>query len=378
MIDFALDDEQEILVRTVREFAREKVRPRLRELERAGQVPADLRATFAELGLALLEVPESEGGLGQSQVTAALVHEELACGDAGAAVALFISQPLVAALLELADADQRARMLRDPIDPLGPMGGAVAVAGEVVARRAAGGYRLEGRQAWVVGGGRAVVLADLQGEGPAAFFVADARPGARHETLGLGAVRIGELLLDGCEVPEGDRLLGGGDLPAALQRFHARYALINAARQVGLGRAAYEYALLYAEQRTAFGKPVAHFQALAFLLADVHMDVESARWLVWRAASLWDRGAPDALRLVAEAAVHAGEAAHRSAEAAVQILGGAGYMRDHPVEKWMRDTRTLALLGASAERQRMLIAASLIGDPALADTGPASLQPVIT
>ena len=370
MIDFGLDEEQRLLVDTVHEFARSEIRPRLRESERAGEVSAELRARFDALGLAMLDVPEALGGMGQSQVTAALVHEELAWGDAGLAVTLFRSQPFCSALLELGDAAQQARHLREPV------AGAVALSGGPRARRVPGGYRLEGRARWVLGSAPAVVLADLEGEGAVAFVVTDARVGPRHDTLGLGAARIGELDIDGCFVAQADRLPGAGDLRLAMRRLFARYALINAARQVGLGRAAYEHALEYAERRHAFGKPVAHFQAMAFLLADVHMEVESARGLLWRAAAAWDRGAPDAIRLVSEAAVHAGEAADRAADAGVQILGGAGYLRDHPVEKWLRDTRTLALLGGSAEQHLMTIAAALTGDETLDQNGP--IQPVIT
>jgi alkylation response protein AidB-like acyl-CoA dehydrogenase len=372
VIDFSLEEEQRLLVQTVRDFAGTWIRPRLREFERAGDVPADVRNAFASLGLALLDVPERWGGLGQSQVTAALVHEELAFGDAGAAVALFRSQPLVAAVLELGDDVQRERLLREPVV------GAVALAGEARARRLPGSYRLEGTKRWVVGSGCAIVLADADADetGPAAFVVGPV-PGTRYETLGLDAARIGELVLDGCEVSEADRLPAGGDLGAALRRFQARYALINAARQVGLGRAAYEYSLGYAEERRAFGKPIAHFQSIAFLLAEVHMEVESARGLLWRAAAAWDMGLAHAPVLVAEAAVHAAEAAWRAADAAVQILGGAGYVRDHPVEKWMRDTQTLALLGSSAEQHLMTVAAALLGDETLAAAAP-SVQPVLT
>jgi alkylation response protein AidB-like acyl-CoA dehydrogenase len=111
---------------------------------------------------------------------------------------------------------------------------------------------------------------------------------------------------------------------------------------VGLARAAYEFALGYTQERRAFGKPVAHFQSVAFTLADMLMDVDAARWMLWRAAAGVDRGKPD-LAAIAAAGVHANEAAWRVADSGVQLLGGAGYVQDYPVEKWLRDTKALAL-----------------------------------
>jgi alkylation response protein AidB-like acyl-CoA dehydrogenase len=141
---------------------------------------------------------------------------------------------------------------------------------------------------------------------------------------------------------------------------------------VGLARAAYEFALAYAQERKAFGKPIAHFQALAFMLADMAMDVDSARWMVWRAAADLEKGA---CASTMAAAVHANEAAFRVADNAVQLLGGAGYIRDYPVEKWMRDTKTLALFGPSSEHAQLALSSAELGHDVGSRLPPSALQP---
>ncbi len=388
MISFDLDEEQRLIVDTVRGFAAERLRPRLRELELGGEVPDDLRRAFEELGLALLDVPEALGGAGQSQVTAALAHEELSFGDPGAAVALARAQPAACALAELADDAQRIRLLAALARPgtfgavaLSEPGRAQGPLFATRARRDGNSWILSGRKSWVLFGDRAaltVVFALVDGEpdgwAGAGAFVVEGRAGvtaaARHTTLGLNAAPIAEIALEGCRVPSANRLLGGGDLEAATRRVMARVALLGAARQVGLARAAFEYALRYAEERKAFGKPIAHFQEIAFFLADMHMEVESARWLLWRAARALDTGDAAFSIHAAKAAAHANEAAWFCADRGVQILGGAGYMRDHPSEKWMRDTKTLALFGASTEAHAQAIAAAELGQCA-----PAPLEP---
>jgi acyl-CoA dehydrogenase len=157
-----------------------------------------------------------------------------------------------------------------------------------------------------------------------------------------------------------------------VRRFFARAQLATAARQVGLARASYETALAYTQDRLAFGKPVAHFQAVSFNLAEMHIDVEAARWMVWKAASELDGGAPTALESVAKAAVQANEAAWRVADDGVQLLGGAGFIQDFPVEKWLRDTKALAMIGGTDELAQLAIAGLGNGLP---ENG---IQPVVT
>jgi acyl-CoA dehydrogenase len=396
MISFALEEDQQLIQDTVRKFAAESIRPRLREYEKAGDVPASLRKQFHELGLGLLDAPEAVGGQGASLATAALVHEELAFGDPGAAIALWAPHSAATAILCLGDEAQQKRFLgRFAASDGASRLGAVAY-GErkaplegfhTVARKAGGEWILNGKKAWVVNGGRAdlhVVFAQLDGtsgwDGAAAFVVEAGnpglKPGARHELLGLETVQASEIVLEDCRVPDGNRLLGGSDFRRGVALFMARVAVANAARQVGLARASYEFALEYTQERKAFGKPVAHFQAIAFTLAEMATDVDAARWMVWRAAHALDQGQLGVE--VPSACALANEAAWRVADHGVQLLGGAGFVQDYPVEKWMRDTKALALFGVPSETAHLAIAGVELGQPIGGGLPSSAIQPFFT
>ena len=393
MISFALEEDQQMIQETVRKFAAEALRPKLREHEKAGALPGALRQKFHELGLGLLDAPEAAGGQGASLTTLALVQEELAFGDPGAAVALWAPHLAAQAILCLGDEAQQQRFLGRFADPKGfTRTGAVGyceraapLAGfHTTAKRQGAGWVLNGKKAFVVEGGSAdlhVIFAQLDGtsgwDGAAAFVVEAGNPGLkggeRQRLLGLETVKVAEVILENCQIPDGNRL-NPTDFRAGVLKMFARGGLINAARQVGLARAAYEFALDYTQERKAFGKPVAHFQAIAFTLAEMATDVEAARWMVWRAASELERGEGTPL---AEAVAHANEAAWRVADNAVQLLGGAGYVQDYPVEKWLRDTKALALFGPPSEAADLAVAARELGEP-LSGLPSSTLQPFFT
>ncbi|MCS6912155.1 MAG: acyl-CoA dehydrogenase family protein [Myxococcales bacterium] len=399
MISFALDDDQRLLQDTVRRFCREVLREQMRRHEQQGGLLPEVEQAFAELGLIDLELDE-----GLPHRTAALVHEELAWGDPGAAVALWTPHLCAGALRELGTPEQQARLLarlrRGPDQRYGR--GAVAYAeggpgqGATVAVPTRGGYVLSGTKRFVLHAPQAeltIVFAQLDGgcQGMGAFAIAGRpaadpqgsfRLGQRHELLGLRAAPAGELVLQEHLVPEEDRLRGGDDFCAAARRVFARAQLLTAARQVGLARAAYELALSYTQDRRAFGKPVAHFQAVAFALAEVHMEVESARWLLWQAAAEADAGRLD-LALCAGAAAHACEAAFCAADWCVQLLGGAGFMEDFPAEKWLREAKALALVGGTPQLYEQIVAAQVLGqdpegNPEGAGLPSPRLQPFLT
>jgi acyl-CoA dehydrogenase len=399
MISFTLTEDQRIIQETVRKFASDELRPHLRDFERARAIPVGLQKKFHELGLSVLELPEPCGGQGLGTLTAMLVHEELAFGDPGAAVALWAPHVAAAAIYELGDDEQRKRLIPRFAQQAGHRGALaysekwkVPQAGfATVAQQSGEGYLLTGAKSFVINGGIAdltVVFAQVDAakgwDGIGAFALEGTpdsmKMGARHELLGLETVHAAELVFDGCKVPPRNRLLGGDDFQTAARRLFGRIALVGAARQVGLARAAYEYALAYTQERQAFGKPVAHFQSIAFTLADMHMDVESTRWMIWRAAVAFDSGRPDAILPIAEAAVHANEAAWRVADNAVQLLGGAGFVQDYPAEKWLRDTKALALAAPTDQLSQLLVASAVLGRPG--DFGPglssSDIQPIFT
>lgn len=396
MISFEPSEDQKLMVASVAEFVRTAIRPKIRDFERDRGLPEDVRKTAHELGLGLVALPEPVGGAGLGLTTAVLIEEELASGDPAAPFALGGPGPFGLAVVELGTEEQAKAALQPFIgDGAHARFGAVAwgepkANGErpglsTTATKTADGWRLDGTKAYVLNADRAesfVVFAqvdlDAGWNGIGAFLVDGRAPGLkvldRATTLGLDAASFGGIELAGVTVPESARLFGGGDFDRALRRFFAKNALLVAARGVGLARAAFEITREYVDTRKAFGKPIGHFQAVAFTVADRAMDVDASRGLVWRAAAAWDalaRGEGDersALLLTAEAVAYVHEAAMRCGDDGVQLHGGAGFMRDYPVEKLMRDAKQLGLCGMTAEHADQLAAAVTLGaaiDPAL-------------
>jgi alkylation response protein AidB-like acyl-CoA dehydrogenase len=408
MIAFEPSDDQKMLRDAVAQFAKTTLRPRIREFEKARGLPDDVQRTAHEMGFALAGLPESVGGAGLGTVAHVLVEEELAYGDPAAPFAL--GGPGVYGWAALAlGGPERAKELIAPFLGEGAHGRVGAVAwGEkrapadragmtTVAEQAAScGWKLTGEKAYVLNADRAesfIVFAQVDAargwEGLGAFVVPASSKGLRVtprvQTLGLDAASFGGVALDGVEVPPEARLARGGETRNQVW-FFARQALFAAARGVGLARAAFDVTRDYVEQRKAFGKPIGHFQAVAFTLADRAMDLEAARAMVWRAAWEWDQivanqpagtvprlpdrpdgaASPDsraALLHTAWAVSFAHEAAMRAGDDAVQLHGGSGFMRDYPVEKWMRDAKQLQLCGLTAEHADQLAATLALGRP---------------
>ncbi len=360
MIDFEPSDEQKLVVDTVRSFAASEVRPRARESFEARKLPDDALARAHELGLVASALPEEHGGGGErSAVTAALVIEELAWGDL--AIALGILSPGLVALpvCDLGSPAQR-RALLPPFAGDHFVPGSLAVVEpsfrfdpkrpETKARRVSGGFALSGRKCfvpWLAGGDLVLVSASTE-DGAALFLVPRAAPGLEttpERNMGIGALPTVELALDQVRVPAEARLGGsdGADLAGCLTR--GRVALAAAA--VGVARAAYEVARDYAKQRVTFGAPIATRQAIAFELANMAIEIDGARLLVWEAAWTLDQGA-DATRLATLAREQAARVALEVADGAVQVLGGHGYTREYLPEMHLRDARGFASFEALA------------------------------
>jgi len=402
MKSFEPNEDQRMMQQTVADFAREKVRERAREIEGKRALPDDLRTATAELGLCTLSVPADFGGAGVDARTLVLVEEELAWADAAVPFAMPGPGALAHALLELGDDAQKHRVLEPFAD--GTKYGAVAwsearpnkarAGFSTVARRDGAGWVLEGKKAFVLNAGLAstyVVFAQIEEdkgwEGIGAFVVEANQKGVnvgqRYVTVGLDAATFGEISFDNVQVSDADRLLGGGDFQRATRRFFARQSLVIAARAVGLARAAWEVSRAYADERKAFGKAIGHFQSIAFLLADRLMDVDGARGLLWRAAWTLDtKGDQDAevLARCAEAVAEALEIVQQCGADAVQVHGGAGFVRDYIVEKYMRDAKQIALCAPSTTTSDQMFAALSLGtplDPALVLPVP-DVQPIFT
>jgi alkylation response protein AidB-like acyl-CoA dehydrogenase len=339
MIDFGLDPELELLRETARRFAEQRLRPHDRDFEAARDVDTATRGAFAEIGLAAIEWPESLGGAGLGAVARALVLEELGADDAGAAIAL---DPLGPAFYALAECGGEAALQAIAV-PLLDRPGARAVlawngAGQVVFANGAA----TGVIPWVPAE-RVDLLVLLDRDAVAVIDTGIATTPLRG--AGLRAAGAAELRLDRAPVLE------WWVDPRGASRALARARLHTASLGVGVMRAAYTFSRDYALERVAFGKPIAHHQALAFLIADMAMAVEGCRLLVHEAAARLDRG-DDAAEACASAFLEVAEQSLFVTPNAVQILGGHGFMQDYPVEKWMREARTLGLLYGGADAAR--------------------------
>jgi len=338
MFDFDLDEDLALVVETTRAFATETLWPRLREHERERGVGASVRDRYQEIGLAGLELPEALGGSGLGALARVGVNEELAAGDAGAAIAL---DPLGPALHPLLEPGGESALEELALPLLRDAGRAVLIDGAEAALEVGAGC-VSGTVPWVpadavdlavvLSGGEIVVV--NQG------FETAPLPGS-----GLRAAGASELRLDAA--PIAARF---GDA-AGVGRARARARLYTASLLVGVMRQAAEFSRLYALEREAFGRPIAHHQGLAFLIMDMRMAVDGARLLLHEAAWRADRG----LAFEAAAAAAFAEAIDASllvGPNGVQILGGHGFMQDYPVEKYMREARMLGLAHGGIDAAR--------------------------
>ena len=403
MIDFEPTEDQRLVRDAVADLSRTTLRARMREFEERGGLSEDVRKTMVEMGLGVATLPEAIGGQGFGLLSAVLIEEELGHGDPSAGYACPGAGAFGRAIVALGTPEQQATLLAgfrmeapDAHARYGAIAWSEAKASReragfaTVATERGGTFFLTGKKSFVQNADladRFVVFAQVDAEkgwGGIGAFVVEKSPavhvGARHDTLGLDAVSFGELSFE--DAPAIARLDGGGDLTQATLRFFLEQGLLVAARAVGLSRAAFEVAREYCDGRKAFGKPIGHFQAVAFKLSDRLMDVDSARWLVWRAAAAWDQGKPvrECMRLSAQAIAHALEGAMRCGDDAVQLHGGAGFMRDYPVEKMMRDAKQMALTCPTASHLDQLATALDLGaalDPALVLPTP-EVQPIFT
>ncbi len=368
MIAFAPSPDEQAIVEQVHAFAADEMRPAARTCEERGGLPDALLTRTHAIGLPMLEYPERLGGLGLGMATRVLVEEELAWGDAGIAAALPGPGMAGYAVLECA-APTAAEVLLAPFTCDVRRSGALLVGDDVsgcepegvrlTAVQEAPGWRLRGRLfplAPADAGLLAVIAAGPAGRPEVFAFDGDApgvSVGPRLPTLGLGALASAEVSLD-CALEDAACL----ERPERLAEVLDRARLVTAARAVGLARAAFEHAARYATERRAFGRPVAEHQAIAFMVADMAVAIDAARALLWRAAWRFDRGERAGAE-VAMALAQALEAAMTVSTDAVQVLGGHGFMQDHPVEKWMRDAKSLALAWGTTQAAHRTIVEGL-------------------
>ena len=376
-----LTEEQREIQRVCRAFAANEIRPRSLEVDAADtEVPWELWRHAARLGLNSFMLPEAYGGAGMTDcLTSCLVQEELSHGCSGIGNLItsggFFAEPVLA----LGSAEQKDHWLTPlcgedpPLTALAitePESGSDAASIRTRARRVDGGYMLSGQKAWISNGGVArfyVVFATMEPgsghRGITAFLLRDDDPGLRCgpplRKMGQRAIPNTELFLDDVVVSEDRRLGDEGQGFSGLMHTFDRSRVTLAASATGLARAALEYAVDYAKQRVQFGKPIAEHQAVAFRLADMALRVDASRLLTHRAAELLDAGRR-ATTEAAMAKLHASETAMWCTWAAVQTLGGWGYSREYPVEKWMRDAKLEEIEEGTSDIQRLVISRGLL------------------
>ena len=343
-MDLRPTEEQQSLVEVLHDFAVSEIRPAARACEAAGEVAGPIRAALVEMGVCT-GVGEAFGGQGTfDTVTALMIAEELAWGDPGVAYSVLAPGVVASVLQRAASPAQQA----DLLPPLAAGGGAALA----LAERDAGAdiFRMDATAAAGQVHGIKYAVPDPGGEGTL-LVVADGpslwRPGSgavgiatAEDKLGLRSARTLKLVLDSVEAER----IGTGTTEVVAALLAAK--LVTAGIALGLARAAVEYAAAYARERSAFGRPIGAFQGISFMIADRATDLEAARLLSWEAACALEAARQGADRLVMAACGQAVAAAVAASDDAVQVLGGHGYMRDHPVELWYRDAMTLATLDA--------------------------------
>jgi hypothetical protein len=362
VFDLTPTPEQKMLTEVVEEFAAERVRPIAADADRACQTPADVLATAAELGIAQIGVPEDAGGLSaeRSAVTNVLVAQALAHGDLGVAVACLAPAAVSSALSLWGSADQQATYLpafvgdtppAAALSLLEPGAGFDPFRLATRAVPAPGGFLLNGVKSLVPLASRAevfIVAADLEGKGPALFVVEAGAAGLEVESepaMGLRAAGMGRLLLENVTVPGSALLATDADQDAAsAYRSCVRLSrLAWCALAVGTSQAVVDYVIPYVNDRVAFGEPISHRQAVAFTVADMAIELEGMRLVTYRAASRAELG-KDFARETALARRLCADKGMVIGSSGVQLLGGHGYVKEHPVERWYRDLRAIGLM----------------------------------
>jgi acyl-CoA dehydrogenase len=376
-----LTDEQREIQRVCREFAAREIRPISLAVDEADtELPREIWAKASRLGLTSFMLPEEYGGAGMTDcLTGCIVQEELSHGCSGIGNLItsngFFAEPLLA----LGTQEQKQRWLSPlagedpPFTALAitePESGSDAASIRTRARRVDGGYVLNGQKAWISNGGVSrfyVIFATVEPgsghRGITAFLVQDDDEGLRCgpalRKMGQRAIPNCELFLDDLFVSDDRRIGDEGTGFTGLMHTFDRSRVTLAASATGLARAALEYATAYAKEREQFGKPIGQHQAVAFRLADMALRVDASRLLTWRAAQMVDRG-ERATTEAAMAKLHASETAMWCTWAAVQTLGGWGYSREYPVEKWMRDAKLEEIEEGTSDIQRLVISRGLL------------------
>jgi alkylation response protein AidB-like acyl-CoA dehydrogenase len=392
-MDFQLSEDLLTTGKWAHEFSEKEIRPVAPEYDESEEFPWPIVKKAAEVGLYSLDFYTETVAQDPSGITLPLVLEELAWGCAGIGLGIFGTGLPLSALAYSGTPEQfltwAPQMFGTPEDPkvgsfcvTEPGAGSDVSALRTTAKRDGDEWVLTGQKVFATNGGIAAVHLvvatvdpDLGHRGQAAFIVGPDTPGLsqgkKEKKLGIRASHTAEVLLDDCRVPLENVLGGMEKLDAKLERARAMerssaalktFEMTRpsvAAQALGIARAAYEYARDYAKERVTFGRPIIEHEGVAFKLADMAMEIDAARLLTWRAAWMARNGTPFEQAEGSMSKLKAGEVAVSVTEQAIQILGGYGYIKDFPVEKWYRDAKIYTLFEGTSEIQRIVISRAL-------------------
>ena len=378
-MDFSLGEEQQLLKKTVREFAEAEIGPHAREWDEKQEFPREVFTKLGELGLMGVVWPAQYGGSEMSTLDYAIVMEELARVDAGVALSVAAHNSLCSGHIFLAGTGEQKRRFLTPLargEKVGCWGltensaGSDAGGTRTTAVRDGGGWVLNGSKTFITNGrvaDTAVVMAVTDREkgkkGISAFIVERGtkgfRAGKKEDKLGVRSSDTSELVFEDCRIPAGNLLGTEGHGFIDTLRILDRGRIGIAAFSVGIAQACLEASMKYARQRRQFGHPIAEFQAVQFKIADMATRVDAARLLTWRAAFLRDGGQEHTAES-SMAKLYASEMSVRAALDAVQIHGGYGYVKEYPVERYLRDSKLGTIGEGTSEIQRLVIARELL------------------
>ena len=378
-MDFSLTEDQKMLKTMVADFASKELEPIAAQIDEESRFPAESIPKMAGLGLPGVGFPEELGGSGGGATEFCLVIEEISRVCAATGTILLASSGLVGIpILMHGNEDQKKRFL--PPIAGGEMLGAFALtetgagsdpaAMETTATRKGNGYVLNGTKVFITNGAEAgIVLVfatidkALRHKGITAFIVAKDSPGfsvGKHENkMGIRGSSTVELIFEDCFVPEANRLGNEGEgFRIAINTIDASRVAV-AAQALGIAQGAFDRALAYAKERQQFGQPIINFQAIQWMLADMATHIDAARLLIYRASYLQDNGQPF-IKEASMAKVYAAETSSFVTNKAVQIFGGYGYIKEYPLERYLRDAKITEIYEGTSEMQRMTIARQLM------------------
>jgi alkylation response protein AidB-like acyl-CoA dehydrogenase len=372
-----LASEEKMLIDMVRDLAREKVAPRAAEIDAKGEFPWDMKELLAQQDIFAMPFPEEYGGLGSSELSILMVIEELAKACATTSLLLCVQQLGSLPILLAGNDEQKKRFIPQLASGewlasyalTEPGSGSDAGAMRTRAEKRGDTYVLNGLKHFITNAGVAhintvfAVTGDLGTRSISAFVVEDDRPGFHmgkvENKMGIRGSQTGELVFEDCEIPAANLLGAEGEGFKIALRTLDRTRPGIAAQALGIAQGALDFAVRYAQQRVQFNKPIWDNQAIQFMLADMDIQVEAARQLIYHVGELMDVGVPRFSRESAIAKTFASDAAISVTNDAIQVLGGYGYMKEFPVERMMRDAKITQIYEGTNQIQRMVIAREL-------------------